>query len=168
MRFSTKKLCRAGIIAALYAALTLALSPVSFGPLQIRPAEALTILPLFFIESVPALFIGCLLANLISPYGLLDVFAGSATTLLAAAATYIIGRLIKKDSILKIIMGGLPPVLLNAFILPLVWMFAGGMGAFWANFYPIVLTQTLFVYGIGVPLYYSILSLRKKNISTFF
>ena len=60
-KFTTKMLCRAGIVAALYAVLTFALGNLSFGTLgfQIRPAEALTILPLFYAECVPALFVGC-------------------------------------------------------------------------------------------------------------
>jgi uncharacterized membrane protein len=162
MNMTTKRLCRSGIIAALYAALTLAFAPVAFGPVQIRPAEALTILPLFFIESIPGLFIGCLIANLLSPYGFIDVVMGSLTTLIAAGLTYYIGKAIKKVNY-KIIFGGMPPVLLNAFILPLVWALAGGSGAFFANFFPIFLTQSVFVYAIGLPLYYSIISMQKKG-----
>ena len=166
MNLNTKRLCRAGIIAAAYAALTLAFFPVAFGPIQIRPAEALTILPLFFFESVPALFIGCLIANLLSPYGFIDITMGSLTTLLAAVTTYYIGKLLKKD-LIKVIFGGLPPVLLNAFILPIVWALAGGNGAFFINFFPILATQTVFVYALGVPLYYSINSLQKKDNRIF-
>lgn len=67
-RFTTKMLCRAGIIAALYAALTWPLGSLAYGVMgfQIRPAEALTMLPLFYAESIPALYVGCLLANLLS------------------------------------------------------------------------------------------------------
>lgn len=52
--FTAKRLCRAGIIAALYVALTYAFGALSYqGFVQIRPAEALCILPLFFPEAVP-------------------------------------------------------------------------------------------------------------------
>jgi uncharacterized membrane protein len=78
MKISTKRLCRAGVIAALYAALTYAFAPVAFGSLQIRPAEALCILPLFFVEAIPALYVGCLLANLTSPFLLYDLLLGGA------------------------------------------------------------------------------------------
>ena len=64
---STKRLCRAGVIAALYVALTYAFAPFAFGAFQVRPAEALCILPLFFPEAVPALYVGCILSNLASP-----------------------------------------------------------------------------------------------------
>ena len=67
-KITTKRICRAGVIAALYAALTYAFAPVAFGSFQIRPAEALCILPLFFVEAIPALYIGCMLSNLASPF----------------------------------------------------------------------------------------------------
>lgn len=96
-KFTTKMLCRAGIVAALYAVLTFALGNLSFGTLgfQIRPAEALTILPLFYAECVPALFVGCLIANLISPVGPWDIFGGSLISLIAALCTYFAGKLIR-------------------------------------------------------------------------
>ena len=110
-RFSTKMLCRAGIIAALYVALTYAFGALSYnGFLQIRPAEALCILPLFFPEAVPALYIGCMLANIASPFWVYDVFVGSLATLAAATGTWLIGRYLK-NHVLRIALGGLFPVL---------------------------------------------------------
>ena len=127
--FNTKRLCRAGVIAALYTVLTYVFMPFAFGPFQIRPAEALCILPLLLPEAVPALFLGCILSNLGSPYLLFDVTIGSATTLLAAFGTYMVGRFLKKE-FLKAVLGGIFPVLFNAFIIPIVIVFlcdgAGG------------------------------------------
>ena len=151
---TTKKLCRAGVIAALYAAITFAFSSLSYGPLQIRPAEALTILPLFFAESVPALFVGCLIANLLSPYGFIDIAVGSLVTLIAAVFT----RLLKKYPP----AGFIPPIVLNATILPIVWYFAAGDAAFWLNLISILLTQTLFIVGLGTPLYFGIKRAKKS------
>ena len=89
--FTAKRLCRAGIIAALYVALTYAFGALSYqGFVQIRPAEALCILPLFFPEAVPALYIGCMLANVASPFWIYDVFIGSLATLFAAVGTWLI------------------------------------------------------------------------------
>lgn len=153
--FNAKKLCRAGIIAALYAAITFVFSPLSYGPIQIRPAEALTILPLFFIESIPALFVGCLIANLLSPFGIMDIAVGSLITLIAAFLTY----LFKKRPWL----GFLPPIILNAAILPLVWLVAAGDAAFWLNLCSIALTQTIFILGLGIPLYLSVKKLRMRG-----
>ena len=59
----------AAITAALYAAITLATSFMAFGPIQFRVAEAMCVLPAYTTASIPGLFIGCILANLIGGYG---------------------------------------------------------------------------------------------------
>lgn len=87
-QLSTRFLCLSAIIAALYAALTLMLPVLSYGAWQCRLSEALTLLPLVLPQSVPGLFIGCLVANLLSPVGIWDVLFGSLATLLAAIGTY--------------------------------------------------------------------------------
>ena len=89
---TTKRLCRAGIIAALYVALTYAFAPFAYGPFQIRPAEALCLLALIYPEAIPALYVGCMLSNLTSPYVLFDVFLGSLATLLGALGTFAVGK----------------------------------------------------------------------------
>jgi uncharacterized membrane protein len=98
--FTTKRLCRGGMIAALYVALTYAFMPLAFGPIQVRPAEALCILPLFFPEAVPALYVGCMLSNLASPFFVYDVLIGSLVTLVAALASYLVGRFLKNEQII--------------------------------------------------------------------
>lgn len=173
--FTTKRLCRAGIIAALYVALTYAFGAIAYqGVLQIRPAEALTILPLFFPEAVPALWIGCMLANLGSPFIAFDVPLGGLATLLASLLTYGAGRLIK-NQILKVAVGGLFPVLVNAFIIPIVIVFLcdGADGyesvaiGYWTYFGSLCATEALWVYGLGIPLYIAIYHLRKKGVTAF-
>ena len=86
-QLTTRSLCLSGIIAALYAALTLALPVLSYGAWQCRLSEALTLLPLLLPQAVPGLFVGCLAANLLSPVGIWDVLFGSLATLLAAIGT---------------------------------------------------------------------------------
>ena len=85
---TTRSLCLSAIIAALYAALTMALPVLSYGAWQCRLSEALTLLPLVLPQAVPGLFVGCLVANLLSPVGVWDVVFGSLATLLAAVGTY--------------------------------------------------------------------------------
>ena len=85
---NTRSLCVAAVLAALYAALTLAIPVLAYGPWQCRFSEALTVLPLLFPEAVPGLFIGCIAANLLSPVGVWDVVFGSLATLLAAIGTW--------------------------------------------------------------------------------
>lgn len=84
---ATRTLVRGAIIAALYAALTLLLAPISYGEVQIRLSEALTLLPMLFSEAVPALAIGCLLANILGGCTIFDIVLGTLATLLAAILT---------------------------------------------------------------------------------
>ncbi len=150
-KFPVKAVCRAGIIAAMYATLTLTLSQFAYGPIQLRPAEALTLLPLLYAESVPALFVGCLIANLLSPYGVWDIVIGSAVTLAAAVFTYFTPKFVKKP-ILRVVIGGIFPVVLNALILPLMWLLVMGDAGFWLNLLSLGGTQLIFVYALGAPL----------------
>ena len=106
-RNKTLRLCNGAVLAALYAALTLMLPMLSYGPVQIRFSEALTVLPFFFPEAVPGLAIGCLIANLLgSPY-VLDWIFGTLATLLAAFWT---SRMKNKW------LAPLPPVICNGVI----------------------------------------------------
>ena len=168
--FTTKRLCRAGVIAALYTVLTYVFLPFAFGPFQIRPAEALCILPLLFPEAVPALFLGCILSNLGSPYLLYDVTIGASATLLAAISTYMVGRFLKNER-LKPVLGGIFPILFNAFLIPVLIVFlygdtgsyASASIAYWAYFFSLLLTESVWVYALGLPLYYALKPKNKKD-----
>lgn len=118
-KMKTSFLTRAGIIAAIYVVLVLIeapFGPITYGPVQIRISEGLTLLPLVEAAAVPGVFVGCLLANLIlsfiSPLGLVDIIGGSLVTLLAA---YLTRKLNNKY------LGILPPVLLNGLIVS-IWV----------------------------------------------
>lgn len=166
--FTTKMLCRAGIVAALYVVLTWPLGALAFGTLgfQIRPAEALTMLPLFYPETIPALYVGCLIANIITGNAW-DIGLGSLCSLVAAALTWLTGRFIKNTPA-KLIVGGLFPVFVNAFVIPLVLILGGSAyAAYWFMFASLLLTQAVWVYGLGIPLYFGIAALRKKGVSAF-
>lgn len=176
--FTAKRICRAGIIAALYVALTYAFAPVAFGVFQIRPGEALTLLPLFFPEAIPALYVGCLLANLASPFLVYDLTIGPLVTLAAAVCTYFIGVAFRKyagkgGAALKIGLGGIFPVLFNAFVIPAVIVFLcsegqdATIGAYWLTFASFLLTETVWVIGLGTPLYFFVTGMQKKGVSAF-
>ncbi|MEL4105309.1 QueT transporter family protein [Oscillospiraceae bacterium WX1] len=111
---STRKIAFAAVIAAIYAALTM-INPWSYGPIQFRVSEVLCILPFFFPFSVWGLFIGCILANIISAYGALDIIFGSLATLIAAYLTMRLGRN-NAGSLKAKIFACLPPVILNGLI----------------------------------------------------
>ena len=122
--FSIRDLTLAAMLAAVYAVLTMGLPVPQYGAVQIRFAEALTVLPFFFPVATPGLFLGCLIANLLSPYGLLDVVAGSAATLIACLWT---------QKLNSRWLAPLPPVVCNAAIVGAVIAFAeaGTGAAFW-------------------------------------
>ena len=111
------KLAQGAVIAALYVALTFIFAPISFREIQVRIAEAMTILPLFSGAAVPGLFIGCLLANFLSGAALPDVIFGSIATLLGAIGT----RLLRNR---KPVLGTIPPILANTLIIPFVLKYA--------------------------------------------
>lgn len=158
---STKKLVRAGMIAALYTVMTCFLGEIAYGPFQVRPAEALCILPIFFAEAVPGLFIGCALANIFSQFGVYDVAFGSLTTLVAAILTFIVGRIFK-EKFVSVLIGGVPPVVLNAFFIPLIIVLGGaGEDTYFTLFLSFLLTETVWVYGLGIPLFFAVKRIKK-------
>ena len=124
-RFTTHQLATAGVIAALYAVLAYFASifGIAYGPIQCRFSEALCVLPFLFPAATPGLFVGCLVANLLSPYGALDIIFGSLATLLAAVWT---------QHTHHKWLAPLPPVLCNAVIVGAVISFqeTGFTGAF--------------------------------------
>ncbi len=83
----------AALIAAVYAALTLMLAPISFGNIQIRLSEAMVMLPVLFAPSVAGVTLGCFLANFMGAMmglnllGYLDCIFGTLATFLAAVLT---------------------------------------------------------------------------------
>ena len=114
---NTKKLVQIAMIAAVYTVLTLALAPISYGNLQVRISEALTMLPLVYSPSIYGVTLGCFLSNLIgamtgvNPTGYIDAIVGTAATFFAAYCTWKL-----KDK--KI---GKYPVL--AMLMPVIWNF---------------------------------------------
>ena len=80
----TERISRGALIGALYAVLTIGLAPISYGPVQFRVSEALTLLPFYLPEAIPGLFAGCVFANFFGGYGLPDMVFGSLATLIAA------------------------------------------------------------------------------------
>jgi uncharacterized membrane protein len=138
------KLARMSIIGALYAAITIFLAPFSYGPVQVRVAEALTILPFIFPESTVGLFVGCIIANIFSLYGIFDIVFGSLATLVAA---YLTSKMPHK------ILAPLPPVIVNAVVVAFILKYTAGL--------PLVITMAqvglgefIACYLLGLPLLY--------------
>ena len=104
------------VIAALYTALTVVFAPISFGAMQVRVSEVLTILPMFTPAAVPGLFIGCILANVLGGAVIWDTIFGSIATLIGAFGGY----LLRKHRWLV----PLPTIAANAVIVPFVLRYA--------------------------------------------
>lgn len=113
----TKKLVRCALVAAIYTVLCLVLQPFSYGAVQVRVAEMLCLLPVFGADYIVGVTLGCFLANLLGvslgTTVAVDVFFGTAATLLACLATYRLRGLRVKGLALP---ASLPPVVLNALI----------------------------------------------------
>ena len=121
----TLKLANAGMIAALYVALTYIanLFGLASGAIQVRLSEALTILPVFTASAVPGLTVGCVLANLLTGCAAWDVVFGSVATLIGAIGT----RLLKD----KPLLAWIPPVVSNAAIVPVILIKVYGVPDAW-------------------------------------
>lgn len=121
-RFSVRDLTLAAMIAALYAVMCYFgnIFGLTFGPIQLRFAEALTVLPFLFpAAATPGLFVGCMAANLLSPYGVLDIVVGSAATLIAALWT---------SRVKRAWFAPIPPVLCNTVLVGFTLGFAEANG----------------------------------------
>ncbi len=138
----SQRLARAGLIAAIYVVLVFVLRPFSFGPIQLRVAEALTVLPILFPEAVGGLYVGVLAANILGGLGPWDIFGGSAVTLLAAYVT-----LRYRNSWLAYAS----PIVFNAFLISLYLHFIFEL-PYWTLVLSIGISQTVIVLGLGVPL----------------
>ena len=135
-------LVQAAIIGAVYAVLTVALEPISYGPIQLRISEALCVLPFFTPAAIPGLAVGCLIANIFGGMGLLDVIVGPLATLAAAVASYYIRP--------KWIVP-LPAVVINAFALGFVLDLYTGAG-YWTVTAYLAAEQAVCCFGFGLPL----------------
>lgn len=165
---STKIFARAGIIASLYTAISLIIFPFASGAIQVRLSEGLTLLAVFFPEAIFGLSIGCLISNLITGCAPFDIVFGSLITLVSGVLTFVCTRKIKSN-FLKILFGGIFPVLLNATLLPLIWIYCYGAIDY---IYPvqallILIGQALSVYVVGSPIVIAVDRLKKKGVNFF-
>lgn len=139
-----RKIAVIGVLAAVYTVLTVALAPISYGFIQFRISEAMTILPYLTPLAIPALFIGAFFANWWSLLGVVDVVFGSLASLIAAYLTY---KMPNKW------LAPLPPVLVNAVIIGSIWGLTAPeeVGLLPAMAY-VGLGQLVICYGLGLPL----------------
>ncbi len=161
--FNKKNIITTLTIAFLYAVLTIAfskiLSSVSFGILQIRISDALTVLPIFSFDAILGLTIGCAIAN---TYGVFfndmippDIIAGTLATLIAAILTYEIGK--TKSKKIKYVFGPLPTVLVNAIIVGIeltIFYTKNFKENLFLNIFYVLLAKFVICYTLGLLLMY--------------
>jgi len=144
MKTGIKRIAYAALTASMYVALTVAFAPISYGMVQFRISEALTVLPFFTPTAIYGLFIGCLISNIFGGNGIYDIIFGSIATLIAAWATY---RARSKY------LAPLPPVLINAVMIGTMLSLLYDL-----NIMLCVLSvgfgQIVVLYGLGLPLIY--------------
>jgi len=138
----TTKIVRVAVIAALYAAVTILLAPISYGAVQVRVSEALTILPFIFPESVLGLFVGCLISNIYGGLGIIDIIFGSLATLTAGYLT---------SKMPNHYLAPLPPVLINAVVVGFILKYVLGAPLFLSMLY-VGVGQFVACYLLGLPL----------------
>ena len=147
----------AAMIAAIYVVLTYIFAPFSFGDVQVRIAEALTILPYFTPAAIPGLTVGCLLSNWLTGCAPLDILFGTIATLLGALGSY---ALRKHQWLVP-----LPPILANTIIVPWVLRFAyGAKEAVPYMMLTVGIGEIISCYALGMIL---LLSLKKFGGSLF-
>lgn len=147
---SAKDVALASVIGAIYVVLTVGLAPISYGPIQFRISEVLTILPFLRASTMWGLFAGCLIANYVGGFGPWDIFLGSLCTLIAAYLT---------SKMPNIWLAPLPPVIINAFGVSSYLSIIFGVPYLPTVLY-IGISETIICYVLGLPLLYY---LKKQN-----
>lgn len=146
---TTRDLTLAAMVAAVYFVLCYFgnIFQLTFGPVQVRLGEALTVLPFLFPATAPGLALGCLLTNILSPYGPIDMIVGTLATAIAAFLSAKMPRWY---------LAALPPIVMNALLLPPMWAWAqaGAVNStFWAayglNLWTFVVGEALACYVLG-------------------
>jgi uncharacterized membrane protein len=149
-----RRTVRGAVIAGTYVALCVGFSWISYGMVQFRIAEALTVLPVLYVEAVPGLFIGCMLANIIGGLGVWDIFGGSLVTLLAAILTY---------RFRESVVAYLSPIALNSLLVSAYLTYVVGGAPYYAYVGWILIGEASVVLCLGIPLVRALKSLPRVS-----
>ena len=140
------------MIATIYVVLNIIFAPISYGPIQVRIAEALVVLPFIDPSAIIGLFLGCILANVIGPLGMVDIMGGSLCTLVAAYLTY----KVKNPK-----LAPLPPVLINAFGVS-IYLHLIFDSPYWITVLYIGIGEVIACYILGYPLLVLLIKNKKR------
>lgn len=159
----TKKLVKTALVAAIYAALTIILAPISYGPVQFRLSEVLVLLAFMDPFYIVGLTVGCLLANILGGLGIMDIVFGTLATFLSVSAISLTAKYIKSKNF-SLIIASLWPTIFNGVIIG--WMLNYVLGV------PLVLTmiqvgigEFVVVTVVGVPVFKLIQNKYKDRLA---
>ena len=155
MNNKINKMTFTSLIAAVYFVFCFIEQSFASGSIQCRLSEALTLLPLIFPEAIIGVTIGCLIFNVTQGI-IFDVIFGTLATFISAFLTYLIGKNIKNTA-LKIFVGGLFPVFINALIIPIVLILGYDVEEMYLLLsLKIAIGQIIAIYGVGTFVYLGI------------
>ena len=144
-KLNTRQIALNGVVAGLYAAITILTASFAYGDIQFRIADAMCLLVVLEPSLTVGLTLGCVIANIFSTVSVLDIVVGSAATLIGCLLT---ARMKK------------------------TWLLVGAMLAFvltpetfWLGFAlkgaQVAAGEIAVLYVLGVPLY---LFMKKENV----
>lgn len=87
-----RRILKLAVVAAAYIVLTVAFQPISYGDVQFRIAEVLVLLVFFHADYALPLALGCAIANIPSPLGIVDVVFGTIGTITALLGIVLVAR----------------------------------------------------------------------------
>ena len=165
MKITTRRIAFAGILAAVYAAVTIATASFAYGPVQFRIAEALAVLCCFTPAAIPGMVIGCMAANLASFVSPWDFLIGTCATLLACVITWVMSRDLDAKR-WKVWLIPLPTILCNAVIvgaeIAIFFDRSATLTAWFANALSVGAGEAAVMYALGLPMLFF---LRRSRLS---
>lgn len=161
----TKRIVRTAVIAALYALLTVALAPISYGNFQFRVSEILVLLAYFDPFYIGGLTIGCFIANLLGPNGTMDVIFGTLATFISVGAISLTAKYIKNKA--SLFIASLWPTIFNGIIIG--WMLNVTVGApLWITMGEVALGEFVVITIVGLPVFKVIQNRYTRLLKTEF
>ena len=142
-KMTLASMVRASLIAAIYAVLAMLLPMFSYGPISFRASEGLVLLPIIMPEAIPGLIVGCFIANLGSPFGIIDIVCGTLCTAVAAYLTY----KLRHNHFLAL----LPPILINGFGVSAYLAFFS-QEAYLLTAFSVLISEAAVIISLGLPI----------------
>ncbi|BEP28435.1 QueT transporter family protein [Helicovermis profundi] len=147
MKLKPRDITKLGIVAALYFVLTVSFAPISYGNIQFRVSEVLTLFAFIDPFYILALVLGTFLSNLFSPLGVVDIIFGTLATFISV---YLMSKTknILVASVIPAIVNGLIIGIELFYLFKIPLLLAMGEVAFGEFVVVSIVGVTIFKYGI--------------------